>query len=90
MTPTQLWQRYLRRHPEAADALVSSYYFGDTKEEANQAVTRICLGEKTGCVSFPRPLKLRALPAHSPGTTPSSRILPVTGSALFRFCGWKS
>lgn len=67
MTPTQLWQRYLRRHPEAADALVSSYYFGDTKEEANQAVTRICLGEKTGCVSFPQAFEAQGTPCPQPG-----------------------
>lgn len=62
MTPTQLWQRYLKTHPQAADALVSSYHFGDAKEEANAAVTRICLGEKTGCISFPQAFEAQGAP----------------------------
>jgi hypothetical protein len=67
MTPTQLWQRYLKTHPQAADALVSSYHFGDAKEEANAAVTRICLGEKTGCISFPQAFEAQGAPCPQPG-----------------------
>ena len=67
MTPTQLWQRYLKTHPQAEDALVSSYYFGETKEEANAAVTRICLGEKTGCISFPQSFEVQGVPCPQRG-----------------------
>lgn len=67
MTPTQLWQRYLKTHPQAKGALVSSYYFGNTKEEANAAVTRICLGEKNGCVSFPQAFEAQKTPCPQAG-----------------------
>lgn len=67
MTPTQLWQRYLIHHPQAKDAFVCSYHLGDTKEEANAAVTRICLGEKTGCLSFPQVYEAQSTPCPQAG-----------------------